>query len=250
MNKILMVITSAKELSLKGGGKHVTGAWAEEFAAPYKRLKEEGYAIDIATIGGNPVTFDPLSLNPEFLKSLNMDPKIAKKCIKIIKKARRKLQSPLKLEELVKNQKWENIKRYKGIFIPGGHGVMEDLAGSTAMGKLLVQAHNNNIPTAAVCHGPSALIHAYDSEGKWVYKGYQITGFTNTEEDQDLGVLGGEPLFRQETELRKSGADFLPGKPWEAHIVKDRELITGQNPQSSKAIAEAFVETLTASLPC
>lgn len=241
MNKILMVLTQANELSLKGGGKHLTGAWAEEFALPYKRLKEEGYEIDIATIEGKPVTFDPLSLDPEFLKSLNMDPEIAVESSKTIKEAGEKLQSPLKLEDLVKDQNWEKIKQYKGIFIPGGHGVMEDLANSKAMGELLVEAHNNNIPTGAVCHGPCALLKAFDSNGNWIYKGYKITGFTNTEEDQDLGVLGGEPLFRQETELRKLGADFIPGKPWTSHVVRDCELITGQNPQSSKEIAEDFI---------
>ena len=35
--------------------------------------------------------------------------------------------------------------------------------------------------------------------------------------------------------------------PWGSHVVRDRNLVTGQNPYSSQAVGEAFVELLAES---
>ena len=276
--KVLMVLTSAKELSInahderdgipeyspffasrycrpeKLKGKHPTGAWAEEFLTPYLALKKAGYKVDIVTVGGKPVTFDKLSCDPKFLKeAMKWKKEDIEKFLKDFKDIRRRvkeLDSPLKLEDMT----WIKLAKYEGVFIPGGHGVMEDLANSKKMGKLLIKAHKNHIPTAAVCHGPSALRTAMEKNGKWVYAGYRITGFTNEEEDTETklqnpndpnsSILGGEPLFRQETVLVDLGSLFVKAKPWSSHVEKDRELITGQNPQSTKAITDVFLDEL------
>lgn len=52
-----------------------------------------------------------------------------------------------------------------------------------------------------------------------------------------------------ETELSKRGGLFHTGMiPLASHIEQDRELITGQNPASSAAFAEAFVKKLDESV--
>ena len=40
------------------------------------------------------------------------------------------------------------------------------------------------------------------------------------------------------------GADFEEGEPWAPHVEVDRNLVTGQNPASSRPAAEALLEKL------
>jgi putative intracellular protease/amidase len=42
-----------------------------------------------------------------------------------------------------------------------------------------------------------------------------------------------------ETELRQKGAEFSQAGNWEAHVVADGNLITGQNPASTLGVAKA-----------
>ena len=50
--------------------------------------------------------------------------------------------------------------------------------------------------------------------------------------------------FLLETKLKELGAKFENGEPWQEHVVVDEKLITGQNPQSSKLLAEKVLEKL------
>jgi putative intracellular protease/amidase len=48
-----------------------------------------------------------------------------------------------------------------------------------------------------------------------------------------------------EEELKKPGADYSKaGKPFEVHVIEDGRLITGQNPGSARAVAEAVIRRL------
>ena len=44
--------------------------------------------------------------------------------------------------------------------------------------------------------------------------------------------------------LRKSGARYEKGPNWGAHVVRDGNLLTGQNPASSLPLAEAVLTAL------
>jgi putative intracellular protease/amidase len=44
--------------------------------------------------------------------------------------------------------------------------------------------------------------------------------------------------------LVAAGGDFVEGKPWSENVVEDRELISGQNPQSAKGVAAAMLKRL------
>jgi putative intracellular protease/amidase len=41
--------------------------------------------------------------------------------------------------------------------------------------------------------------------------------------------------------LVAAGANFVEAKPWSVNVVEDREVISGQNPQSAKAVALAML---------
>jgi len=63
MTKVLIVLTGAKEWSLKDGSKHFGGVWSPEFVYPHDRFTKAGYEVVVATLGGVPAPVDPASLS-------------------------------------------------------------------------------------------------------------------------------------------------------------------------------------------
>lgn len=50
--------------------------------------------------------------------------------------------------------------------------------------------------------------------------------------------------FLVATSLRELGAVIDTGAAWTSHVVRDGNLISGQNPQSSEAVAAAVIAAL------
>ena len=82
----------------------------------------------------------------------------------------------------------------------------------------------------------------------WMYAGYSMTVFTTAEERQEEpgqdNALGGFVRFYPDEALEKAGGNISRAGKWQNHVVVDRELITGQNPMSDQALADAFVRAL------
>jgi putative intracellular protease/amidase len=139
----------------------------------------------------------------------------------------------------------EQILSFDAVFFPGGYGVMVDLASNADVGRVLRLLHLREKTVAAVCHGPAAFLSAGSGpEGDWLFDGYKLVGITDEEEDQTpYGKLG--MSWYLESELKNYGAVFDDGNAnWVSHVVVDRNLVTGQNPDSSEATAEAILKKL------
>ena len=139
----------------------------------------------------------------------------------------------------------EEILSFDAVFFPGGHGPMVDLFSNHDVGRVLHLFHPRERTIAAVCHGPAALLSAGEGpDGTWLFDGYKLTAFTEEEEDQTPYGKLGIPWYL-ENELKIRGAVFDDGDAaWVSHVVVDRNLVTGQNPGSSEAIAEAIMKKL------
>jgi putative intracellular protease/amidase len=154
---------------------------------------------------------------------------------------------PASLAELTDSQ----MAEFDAVFAPGGHGPMVDLADNADAARLLVALHRRGAPIAALCHGPALLLSAPErADGQWMFDGYRMTCFTDEEESQtEAGRLGMAWLL--DTALKNAGAVFDDGpSAWASHVVVDRNLITGQNPGSTEATAQAVLAMLrTAARP-
>jgi putative intracellular protease/amidase len=136
---------------------------------------------------------------------------------------------------------------FDAVFAPGGHGPMVDLAGNSDAGRLLAALQRKRAPIAALCHGPAVLLSAPErADGLWLFDGYRMTSFTDEEEGQtEPGLLGMAWLL--DVALKNAGAVFDDGpSAWISHVVVDRNLITGQNPGSTEATADAVIKKLSA----
>jgi putative intracellular protease/amidase len=129
------------------------------------------------------------------------------------------------------------------VFYPGGHGPLWDLAEDANSIALIESFIAAGKPVALVCHAPGVLRHVKQPDGSPLVEGKQITGFTNTEEA--AVELTDIVPFLVEDELKAKGAIFRRIDDWAPYVVVDDLLITGQNPASSAAAANALLQTLS-----
>ncbi len=225
MKKILMVLTSHDQLGDTG---KKTGFWLEEFAAPYYALKDAGAAITVVSPAGGQPPLDPKSDEPDAQTD-------ATRRFKADADAQRVLASTGKLSEVKADD-------FDAVFYPGGHGPLWDLAedrNSIALIEAMVKADK---PVAAVCHAPGVLRHVKAADGSPLVKGRKVTGFTNSEEE-GVGLTKVVP-FLVEDMLKANGGAYSKGADWQSYVVTDGKLVTGQNPASSEAGAEALLKLL------
>lgn len=231
MAHILMVVSAADSLTMKDGSEHPTGYWAEELVASHRELRNAGHSVQIATPGGVKPTVDQVSLDPAAAGSEEK----ANDFRKYIAGIDADLSSPLKLADV-------SAADYDAVVIPGGHGPMTDLFQDPDLGRILIDTDRAGRIIAPFCHGPAALLSAVDADGKFRFEGRQVTVFTNEEE---LGGGTGENTpWLVETALRDKGAVVGIGPNWASYVVRDGNLISGQNPQSSEDVAKEVIGAL------
>ncbi|MGW1166504.1 type 1 glutamine amidotransferase domain-containing protein [Streptomyces sp. NPDC002550] len=230
MAKVLFIVSGASYWVLKDGTRHATGYWAEEFANPYKILTDAGHQVIIATPGGVIPTVDMMSLRPSF----NGGEDGALQQENIIRDAEG-MRRPLQLSDV-------RLEDYDAVYLPGGHGPMQDLAFDPDTGRLLTEQLQSGKPLAIVCHAPAAML-ATRIHGVSPFKGYKITAFTNDEEE-GVGLAPRAPWLLETDLKEKLGVDFSRGPNWEPYMVEDRNLITGQNPHSAGVLGKRLLEVL------
>jgi putative intracellular protease/amidase len=224
MKKVLFVVTSHDKLGDTG---EKTGFWIEELVAPYYELADEGIQIDIATpLGGQP-PIDPKSADPssatEDTKRFDAD-----------KELQAKLSRTLTLADVKESD-------YDAVFYPGGHGPLWDLVTDKNSIELIQSFYTNNKPVAFVCHAPAVLKNVKIND-EYVVKGKKVTGFTNSEEEA-VGLTKVVPFLLEDV-LKANGGIYSKTEDWHPYAVEDGLLITGQNPASSKLVAEKLLQQL------
>ena len=223
--KILMVLTSHDQLGDTG---KKTGFWLEEFAAPYYVFKDAGADITVVSPKGGQPPLDPASDAPDAQTDDT-----------------RRFKSDSAAQALLANTgKLASVsgKNFDAVFYPGGHGPLWDLAEDADSVKLIESMAAVGKTVAAVCHAPGVLRHVKAADGSPLVKGKKVTGFTNTEEA--AVQLTKIVPFLVEDMLVKNGGLYSKGADWQPYVLTDGKLITGQNPASSAAVAQAVLNQL------
>jgi putative intracellular protease/amidase len=220
--KIVMVLTSHGQLGNTG---RKTGFWLEEFAAPYFVFRDAGVELTLTSPKGGQPPVDPKSDLPE-----NQTSAMAR--FKQDHAAQKALAHTVRLADM-------REENFDTVFYVGGHGPMWDLAESTDSIALIESFYNSGKPVALVCHSPGVL-HRVTYKGAPMVKGKRVTGFTNSEEEE-VHLTNVVP-FLVEDELKRLGGIFEKAPNWQPFSVVDGRLITGQNPASSTAAAQALLK--------
>ncbi|AGP31493.1 type 1 glutamine amidotransferase domain-containing protein [Corynebacterium terpenotabidum] len=235
MPTVLMVVTGARHWTLTDGTQHPTGFWAEEFLVPYGIFVRAGFEVTVATPGAVVPVVDNLSLG----LTGGILPTTARKFRNQLSELAPVLDNPVDLYGV-------DLQRYDLVFYPGGHGPMEDFAVDRVSGQMLIDRLASGRPLALLCHAPAALLATVDNDGSTPFAGRHLTGLSNREEL--VNSFAKKAPWLLEDRLTAIGMRydkaFLPFRP---HVIRDGNLFTGQNPQSSRKLAETLVAELSRS---
>lgn len=228
MKKILAVATNSNP-ALRAGVK--TGLWLSELSHFVEVMHMAGYEVVIASPLGGVIPLDESSVSAKNMA----DP--ANVSFMKNQKLRASLEHSVSISTL-------NTKEFDAIYLSGGHGTVWDFRQSEPLQNKITEFYSSGKIVSGVCHGVAGFIDSKDENGKMIVKGKRVTGFSNFEDT----LVGGKKFipFLLEAELRKSGALYRKNViPFTERVEIDSNLITGQNPQSAKAVGQAVVKALS-----
>lgn len=221
-NRVLVVVSGHGQ----DDGKTRPGFEMDELTQAYAVFVDNGLQVDIASPAGGAVVADRFNRNKPYNSRFLADPVAAAK-----------LTNTRALASV-------GTQTYAAIFVIGGKGSMFDLPVNTDLKTLLARTYEAGGVIGAVCHGPAALMNVPLTGGSFLVEGRSVTGFSN--EEEALFGKGWAPAFPVllENGLRGSGAKFSEAPMMLNHVVVDGRLVTGQNPASTVAAAEAVIRAM------
>ena len=220
MIKILLIVTN---VGIYASGRLETGLWLSELTHIYHSAKENGWDITIASPNGGKVPIDPESLKPLVLDKISKD----------------YYNSPAFMYELNHSKSLEEVKNdsFDCVYLAGGHATMYDFPDDANLQSIISNQYEKGKMVAAICHGVGGLLNVKLPNGKYLIKGKSMTGFDWFEET--LARRKKEVPFNLEAAIKERGADLKKAFiPMTSNVVVDGNLITGQNPFSSKEMAK------------
>lgn len=224
--RILIITTSAATM---GDSGKPTGLWLEELTTPYYAFQDAGAEVTLASISGGRVPVDPGSVKPEG----ENDPSVE-----------RALKDADFQARIAETPRFDTLDTagFDAIVLPGGHGTMFDYPDSAALAKLVADYDAAGKVVAAVCHGPAGLVGARRADGTPVVAGRRVAAFTDSEE-RAMGLEEAVP-FLLASRLQDLGAQHESGPDFEPFVLRDGNLVTGQNPASAEPLAKLVLEAV------
>ena len=259
MNKGTVLVTGSNgtRLELQGGGFTDVGQYLNELVVPSMALVDAGFELVLATPDGTKPQIAEVSDSAEHFRG--------DEAIYARAKSFYADHPSMNQVRTLRSVIHDGLDGYAGLFTPGGHAPIVDLMQEPEMGAILRHFHEAGKPTALMCHGPIALVSAMphtrefraalvagdEAKAKemakgWTYAGYKMTVFSSTEEEwAEKGFLRGKLTFHMPKALQLAGGEVMINpKDFEPFLVMDRELITGQNPNSDREIGAALIKAL------
>ncbi|MDC1379265.1 protein deglycase HchA [Algibacter sp.] len=231
--KILAIFTEQKNMEMQNGKLFSTGNHPIEALLPMLHLKNAGFEFIIATQTGKPVVFEMWAFpeKDEQVKAIYNEYKAS-------------FEKPKNLSDFV-NTSFADKDSYAAVFVPGGHGAMIGLPEDQNVGKVLNWAHQNDLFTISLCHGPGAFLSTTLNNQKFIYDGYKMAVFPDAVDEQTpmIGYLPGHMTSPLSAKLEDLGATIMNTKS-DNTVCVDRKLITGASPLASNELGKLAANTL------
>ena len=235
-SKILAIFTEQKNMTMKNGKMFSTGNHPVEALVPMLHLRNAGFEFEIVTPTGKPVIFEMWAFptKDENVKS-------------IYNQYKSSFKNPKSLKDFDTSS--TNVDSYAAVFVPGGHGAMLGIPEDRNVGKALNWAHENDLFTITLCHGPGSLLTTTLDNQKFLYNGYKMAVFPDSVDKQTpmIGYLPGHMPWALSEKLKDLGANVV-NKKADDTVALDRKLITGASPLASDALGKLAANTLLAAL--
>ena len=218
-DKVLIVVSGEG----RDQGKTRPGYEFDELSQAWLLFRDNGLEVEVASPQGGAVEADKYNAEEPFNARLLADAD-----------AMRQLADTRATGDL-------RAADYAAVYVVGGKGAMFDLPRDAALRQLLADVHDDGGIVAAVCHGPAALADVRLRDGSLLVAGRSLTGFSNEEEAIFGKKWAKEFPWQLEDALRERGARWQEAPLMMPKLVVDGRLVTGQNPYSTTAVAEAIV---------
>lgn len=214
-----------------GDNGQATGVYGSELTIAYYEFIDAGMTVDIASIEGGVIPFEPVSLRwplatHDDRRYLNDED------------AQYKTQNSLSIEDI-------SFTDYDIIWLAGGWGAAYDLGFSQELGDKISEAYEADILLGSVCHGALGFLMATKADGSPLVEGMTITAVTDKQvEELRIDITPQHP----ETELRALGANFVSDTAFRdffaTYVAVDGKIVTGQNQNSSGPTAQLLLRML------
>ncbi|WP_346237458.1 type 1 glutamine amidotransferase domain-containing protein [Niabella insulamsoli] len=225
MKNILIISTGVSKYE----SGRATGLWLSELTHIYDHAKTENFGITIASPDGGPIPIDPESLKPFVLDKVT-------KTYWEMAAFRKELENSKALGDLAS-------ATFDLVYLAGGHGTMYDFPDNIALQEIIRRHFESGKKIAAICHGVGGLLNVRLSSGNVLIRNRSITGFNWFEES--IARRKKEVPFNLEAALKERKAHYIKALiPMTSKVVVDGNLITGQNPFSSKEMAKVVISEL------
>lgn len=154
------------------------------------------------------------------------------------------MENPANVKAIENTLRPEEVKpeTYAAIFYAGGHGTMWDFADNVELARIGGTIYDRGGVVGAVCHGPAGLVNLKLADGSYLVAGREVAAFTN-EEERAVELENVVPFLLQD-KLTERGAKHQAAPKFEAKVVVDGRLVTGQNPASATGVGEAMAKLL------
>jgi putative intracellular protease/amidase len=231
--KVVMVVANPRVSELTGWP---IGFWAAELVHPWYEFREHGYEVTVASPDGGKAEVDFLS-----------DPRHEMRYSAEDVLSRGFLEDPDLMAMLEDTPRLAALDPtdFDALVVCGGQAPMYQFRDHPDLQRTIAAFYEAEKPTAALCHGVSALIDVRLSDGSRLIEGKTMTGFSDREEDAADAAAGQQiQPWRIEGAAREAGAHFVDGGLWKAFAVRDGRLITGQQQYSGRRVAELVIGAL------
>jgi molecular chaperone Hsp31 and glyoxalase 3 len=235
--KVLVIFTEQKNMTMQNGKMFSTGNHPVEALLPMLHLRNAGFDFDIATPTGKPVVFEMWAFTKKD-EQVNA----------IYNENKSSFEKPKKLEDFI-NTSFTDAASYAAVFVPGGHGAMLGIPEDKNVGKVLRWAHENDLFTITLCHGPGSLLTTTLDKQQFLYEGYKMAVFPDSVDKMTpkIGYLPGQMPWGLSEKLKSLGANIVNTKS-DKTVCLDRRLITGASPLASNELGKLAANTLLKAL--
>jgi putative intracellular protease/amidase len=224
--KALIIATNHDQLGEDG---RETGVFGSELTAPYYEFLDARMQVDIASIEGGEIPWDPWSLQ-RALKTAYDDRYLSDPVL------RSKVENSLSIDDI-------DFTEYDIVYLAGGWGAAYDLGYSEELGRKMSEAYAAGAVVGGICHGPLGLLLATDENGEPLVEGRRITAVTD-KQVQELGIS--ITPMHPERELRAAGALFESETAFQDifanHVVVDGRIVSGQNQNAGPEVANLMIK--------
>jgi D-lactate dehydratase / protein deglycase len=237
-SKVLVIFTERKNMTMQNGKEFSTGNHPVEALLPMLHLRSAGFEFEIATPSGNPVVFETWAM-----------PRGDAEVVGLYEDLRSRFERPTPLQRVVDNLS-DMAGSFGAVFVPGGHGAMLGIPEDPNVGTVLRWAHNNDLFTISLCHGPGSFLATALEGHEFLYSGYKMAVFPDAVDKMTpkIGYMPGPMPWRLEEKLTGLGAKIV-NKKGDKTCCIDRHLITGASPLASNELGKLAATTLLEQLP-